>query len=361
MSPHRRSSSLGSLRADRLSRSIVQSQLLTSLAVLLLTWIVILVKPVSLAEPLLYSGIAAVFVITGVTLLVPWTFDNRPWAMLLPVLDIVAIVVIRAGEPTLAGGLLLVLPVLWLSRNYRVEGTVIGVVLSTVLLWASRLATGQPLDITDFPSLGLLPLTLAIIAVSTYIGSRRNAGQRTLLRRQAHIIERAFERARQQERLLDEIINAVSFGVIAFDRNGEVTLMNDAQRRSLSEFGAPRTAVVHPVVYQADRETPYPQNSRPFARAVRGQSFENITIWAGEPGSRQAAYAVTSRHLTDADGNPDGGVIVQRDVTAELEAIRARDSLIGSVSTSCARRSRRSSATSSSPSTPTTSATRRAA
>jgi len=89
---------------------------------------------------------------------------------------------------------------------------------------------------------------------------------------------------------------------------------------------------VHPVAYQPDRITPYPQDTRPFARALRGQPFDNLTFWVGEPGSRQVAYSVTSRRLQTPAGDDDGGVLVMRDVTAELEAISARDSLIGSVS-----------------------------
>jgi signal transduction histidine kinase len=65
---------------------------------------------------------------------------------------------------------------------------------------------------------------------------------------------------------------------------------------------------------------------------VSGQSFDNLTFWVGTPGEHQVAFSATSRHLTTPDGGPDGGVLVLRDVTAEIDAIRARDTLIGSVS-----------------------------
>lgn len=321
-----------SRRADRIARSIIQSQLLTSLAVLVLVWILVLVRPSALAEPLLYGGILAEFVITGVALVVPWNERNRAWAVLLPTLDIIAIVAVRAGEPVLGSGLFLVLPVLWMARNFHLYGAIGGVALATGLLWLSRLWLGAPLTIADFPSLALLPLTLVFIAATSYIGGMRTSGQRILLRQQADLIEEALSRAHTQETLLDEVLNAVSFGVIAFDRDGRVTLMNESHRRSLAAFGAPRSSIIHPVVYQADRTTPYPEDARPFNRAVRGQSFENITFWVGAPGGRQAAFAASSRHLTTSTGEPDGGVLVLRDVTAEIEAIRARDSLIGSVS-----------------------------
>ncbi|CAN5195387.1 sensor histidine kinase [soil metagenome] len=317
---------------SRLGRSIAQSQLLTSAAVLLLTWIVVLVQPDSLGSPLFFAGMALVFIVTGIALFVPWTERNGDWSVVLPILDIAALVALREGQPSLGAGLFLVFPVIWLARNFRLPGAVGGVALSTALIWLAWFLHGVPLSISDFPSLALLPITLAFVSTTAYVSARRNDGQRTLLGQQARLVETAFDRARKQEAMLDEIINAVEFGVLAFDRDGKVTLMNEAHRRSLAEFGAPRSAVIQPVAYQADRTTPYPLANRPFTRAIKGQSFENLTFWVGEPGQRQAAFSVTSRHLVAPDGEPDGGVLVLRDVTAELDAIKARDSLIGSVS-----------------------------
>jgi len=317
---------------SRLGRSIVQSQLLTSGSVLLLTWIVVLAQPSSLGAPLVFGGIVLIFITTGVALVVPWTVGNKAWAVLLPIVDIVALVGMRYGAPELGAGLLLVIPVLWLSRNFHLRGAIGGVALSTALIWLSWVLLGHPLTIGDFPSLVLLPITLIVVATTSYVGARRTSAQRVLLSQQAAIVKDAFDRARRQETLLDEIINAVEFGVIAFSNDGQVTLMNDAHKKSLIDLGAPRSAVIHPVAYQADRVTPYPEQSRPFTRATSGQSFDNLTFWAGAPGDRQVAYSVTSRHLSGLDGTSDGGVLVLRDVTAELDAIRARDSLIGSVS-----------------------------
>lgn len=310
----------------------MQTQLLTSGAVLLLIWIVALVQPASLAVPLVFGGMVQIFLLTGISLIVPWSARNRRWAILLPVLDIAALVAIREGAPELGAGLFLVIPVLWLARNFGLVGAVGGVAWSTALIWVGWVTRGHEITIADFPGLVLLPITFTFVATTAYVGGRRTTGQRILLAQQAVIVKNAFDRARVQEALLDEVLNAVEYGVIAFDRDGKITLMNNAHRRSLAEFNAPRSAVVHPVIYQADRKTPYPQNNRPFARAIAGQSFDNLTFWVGAPGQRQVAFSVTSRHLRAPDGSADGGVLVLRDVTAELDAIRARDTLIGSVS-----------------------------
>jgi two-component system phosphate regulon sensor histidine kinase PhoR len=317
---------------DRLVRSIAQSQLVTSAVVLLLAVLSIATAPESLNSGLFYAGLATMFVVTGLAVIVPWTIANKHWAVALPVLDIIAIVIIREGAPESGAGLFLVFPVIWMARNFRLIGAVCGVALATFLLWSSWLLQHDAVSREDTTQLLLLPITLAFIATTTYATSRRTNGQRVLLRSQAAVTEAAFARARAQERTLEEILDAVEFGVVAFDRSGAVTVVNDAHRRSLTEFGAPRSALVHPVAYQYDRVTPYPEESRPFARALSGQEFENLTLWVGEPGGKRVAFSVTARQLTTPEGAVDGGVIVLRDVTAELEAIQARDNLIASVS-----------------------------
>jgi len=319
-------------RRSRLGRSIAQSQLLISVAMLLLAGITLVVRPDAFAQPVFSVGILLVFVLTAVAVLVPWTESNKGWAIALPLADIVAIVLAREGLPALGSGLFLVFPVLWMARNFRLTGALLGAALATVLLWTSWALKGEPFVISQLATIILLPLTLAFVSTTGYETSRRATGQRTLLRQQATVIEGAFARARRQERLLHEVLDAVEFGVIAFDEGGTVTLVNNAHRRLLDRAGAPASAIVHPVVYQADRVTPHPEGTRPFARALAGQTFENLVIWVGEPDGDQEALSITARALTAPDGSRDGGVIVLRNVTAELEAIRARDELVGSVS-----------------------------
>ena len=316
---------------DRLVRSIAQSQLVTSAVVLLLAVLSIVTAPETLNSPLFYSGLAIMFVVTGLAVIVPWSINNKHWAVGLPILDIIAIVIIREGAPDSGVVLFLVFPVIWMARNFRLSGAICSVALATFLLWSLWLIGGDPIS-ENLNELVLLPITLGFIATTTYATTRRTNGQRVLLRSQAAVTEAAFARARAQERTLEEILNAVEFGVVAFDREGSVSVVNEAHRRSLAQFGAPRSAIVHPVAYQYDRVTAYPQESRPFARALSGQEFENMILWVGDPGGPRVAFSVTARHLTTPEGDGDGGVVVLRDVTAELEAIQARDDLIASVS-----------------------------
>ena len=321
-----------SASSTRLARSIVNSQLLISAALLAFAVVVFAVKPSAFQDPMFFGSLLLVFVLTGIALVVDWKPRSKRWAVLLPVLDIFAIVGMREAEPELGAGLLLVLPIIWMSRNFHLAGAVGGVTLATVLLWAVRIADGTPASITDFGGLVLLPMVFVFIATTTYATSTRSHSQRELLRQQSALVETALVRARNQERVLDEIINAVEFGVIAFDDKGRATLRNHAHEQSLRDFGAPQSALIHPVIYLPDGTTPYEESERPYARAIAGEQFDNVVYWVGAPGEARAAYSVTARQTAGAGGIRDGGVVVVRDITTELEAVRARENLAASVS-----------------------------
>ncbi len=299
---------------------------------LLFAVVVFAIQPDAFQEPLFFVSLLLVFVLTGVALITDWTPSRKPWAAVLPVLDILAIVGIREAQPQLGAGLLLVLPVIWLARNYGFVGAVGGVVLATLAIWVAWPFRGVQISITDFVGLVLLPLTFAFISTTTYATSRRSQSQRALLRQQAALVESALVRARKQERLLKEVLNAVEFGVIAFDDRGRATLRNNAHEQSLREFGAPHSAVIHPVIYEPDGTTVYSDSERPYARALAGEEFENLVYWVGSPGETRAAFSATARQTKNSDGHADGGVVVVRDVTVELEAVRARENLAASVS-----------------------------
>jgi two-component system phosphate regulon sensor histidine kinase PhoR len=305
--------------------------MLISAAVLVVVVAVVVFAPKALTQPAIFAGLGLVFVLTGVAAIVPWDRISRHWRVLLPILNIVAIGAIRAAEPQLGSGLMLVFPVIWLARSFPVRDVIAGTALAIGAIWISRALTGGPLVVNDFGAVVLLPIMLGFVSTTVYVAARRTRAQSVLLQQHSQLIENALERARLQQRLLDEVLNTVDFGVLSFDRHKQVTLVNRTQRRWLDEFGEPKSVVVHRVVYQADRTTPYPPENRPFSRALAGQEFDGLVIWVGDPGGRRAAYSVSSRALRDARGEYDGGVVVVKDVTRELDAVRARDDLVGSV------------------------------
>jgi len=305
--------------------------MLISVTILLLTVAILFFAPIALLQPTLFAGLGLVFVLTGAAAIVPWDRISRNWRVLMPLLDIIAIAAIQAAEPQLGAGLMLVFPVIWLARSFPTRDVMAGTGIAIGLVWVVRALQATPLVVHDFASVVLLPIALGFVATVVSDSARRGRAQSVLLRQHSQLIENALERVRMQQRELDAVLNTVDFGVVSFDRNKQITLVNRTQRRWLDEFGEPKTAYLHSVVYQDDRQTPYVSANRPFARALAGQEFDGLVIWVGEPGGRRAAYSISSRAMHDIRGEYDGGVVVVKDVTRELEAVRARDDLVGSV------------------------------
>jgi two-component system, OmpR family, phosphate regulon sensor histidine kinase PhoR len=283
------------------------------------------------ASPAVFGIIGLAFTLTAVAALIPWDRFDRRLSIAMPLANIVGIVLLREAAPQIGAGLLLVIPIIWIARTFGREVTIAGTAGAIGFMFLMRAVRGTPVSVTDFAGFVVLPVVLVFVAAAVYITARRARAQAALLRQHAVMVQGTLGKASRQESLLNEVLNAVEFGVIAFDRSGTVTFVNRKQRQNLADFGTPPDAVVHPLIYQSDGVTPYTDEDRPLTRALSGQAFDNLIIWVGEPGERRVAHAVSSRILRNADGEYDGGVIALTDITPELEAIRARDDLIGSV------------------------------
>lgn len=322
----------GPRKRGRVASAILSAQLLTSGPLLVVIVALLFVDAGVYSSPVIFGMVFYFFALTAVAALVPWDSLPRFWGALLPFANLAGILVIREVAPQSGVGLLVVLPIIWIARTFGSAVTIGGVAGTILAMWGTRIARGSPITWTDFVTFVVVPVLIAFVAGAIYVSSARGRAQAKLLRQHSSMVQGALEKASRQEGLLNELLNAVDFGVIAFDRTGSVTFANRAHRQYLTDFGTPADAVVLPVVYQADGVTLYTEEDRPLTRALSGQSFDNLIIWAGEPGERRAAHSVSSRILHDREGEYDGGVIVLTDITKELEAVRARDDLIGSVS-----------------------------
>lgn len=324
----------GAAVRSAVERSVFLSQLLVTGATLVLVAISFIVAPSDLASPMFFAGVVSIFSVTGLAAAVPWRRVPKIWIAALPVLDILAIGLIRQDQPLLGATLLFVFPVIWMSMHFGFWGAVTSVVLPAVLTWGGELIRdgGVAIDPSVLPRLGVVPIVLAFVATTVYSTTRRAAAQRSLLQQQADLFDQALQASRRQKQTLDELFDAVDFGVIGFDGSGRVNLINRAQREMATPFGLGEGSILPSVIYREDRTTAYEEYDRPFQRALRGETVDRETVWFGEPGEVQAAILTSSRPVIDEHGAYDGGVIVFRDITAELKAVKARDDLVASVS-----------------------------
>jgi signal transduction histidine kinase len=308
------------------ARTATLNQLLLGSVVFVLG-ILIAIGPFSGDAVTLFIGVVVIFVLTGVTLIIPWNRIPFGWVALVPAVDIVAITLMQLAAPGSALGLLWIFPTIWLAAGFGLLG--LSAVIVAVAGIVGVLLALSPQEITY--ATVLMPLVLIAVATTSHLAARRSDAQRTLLRKQAQLLGRVLERTRRQEQEVTEVLDAVDFGVIRIAPDGTVAVTNDAHGRlqQTIEDGSARDDIP---AYRDDGLTPLPPEELPLERALRGEAFDGQVVWFGaEPGPRQA-LSVTARRLTDSSGHDAGAVVVSRDVTAELSALRARDELVASVS-----------------------------
>lgn len=324
--------SLAAPRAPRAfaarGRSAVLNQLVLCALVLIVATVGILSSTLR-NQSLFLIGVVIIFAVGMATLAVPWTRIPRAALYVLPIVDIAGIAVIRIAEPMSGLGLMWVFPAMWLATlgvvGFLLQFTIITAAYTAIVVSGGTTVWGY----TTF----LLPAAVLAVATTTLISSRRQRAQAHLLERQAALLSGALQRAQRQEELVIDVLDAVDFGVLRIAPDGTVSVVNEALGRfqnSIPGFGSRSREIEN--AYRADGVTPLPRAERPLLRALAGEVFENQVVWFGHPDERRHAMSITVRRMHDAEGADAGAVLIARDVTPEMTAMRARDRLVASVS-----------------------------
>ena len=269
-----------------------------------------------------------VFVLTGATLVIPWNRIGYGWVAVVPAIDIVAITLMQLAAPGSALGLLWIFPTMWLAAGFGLLG--LFAVIVAIAGIVSVLAALNEQQVTY--ATVLLPLVLIAVATTSHIAARRSDAQRTLLAKQARAAA-ACAGAHAQ---------AGAGGDRGAGRGGLRRHPHRPRRPGRGHQRSARPAAAGDPIrrgcgedvpaFRDDGVTRLPQDELPVERALRGEAFDGQVVWFGsEPGPRQA-LSITARRLADPSGEDAGAVVISRDVTTELNALRARDELVASVS-----------------------------
>lgn len=318
-------------RVRGLERSAFLSQLALVAAMLCLAGAMLLVDARMVDLPAFIAGYGLLGAATAAALLVPWSRLPKAALLIIPLCDILVIALISFNSDTVAFSLLYTLPVIWLATHFRALGVALSVVLPTVLQ-IIRVIASPSVPSTDITRVVAIPIVLGLVAVTVNLSRRRVDAQRALMQRQARALQHAVTQNRQSADYLDATLEAVRFGIVSLDQTGRPGLVNAAYR-------AMRVQVDHAVdglgfheVYAADGFTPVAEDERPLRRALREGGFSETVLWVGAPGGARLALAVSARRTFTPNGQPDGVVVISRDITAERLAVQARDDLVAMVS-----------------------------
>ena len=306
-------------------RTAILNQLLLA-AVVFVLGVLVAIGPFHGDEVLFFLGVVMVVVLSAITLVVPWNRVRYGWVAVIPALDVVAITFMQLAAPDTALGLLWIFPTTWLASGFGLLG-LFGVLVAIAAI-VSVLTAQSDADVTY--ETFLLPLVLIAAATTRHLNSRRSEAQRTLLAKQSQLLGSVLARTRRQEQVVTEVLDAIDFGVVRIQPDGRVAIRNNAHGR-LQQGLEPDDATAVPA-FRDDGVTPLPPDELPLERARRGEDFDDQVVWFGDEQGSRRALTISGRRLSDPDGEDLGAVVVSRDVTAELTALRARDELVASVS-----------------------------
>ena len=138
----------------------------------------------------------------------------------------------------------------------------------------------------------------------------------------------------EQRQLTKTIVNGVDVGLVAIDAKGAYDSMNPRHEDFMAlayPDGHDGQAGQLGWVFAADGTTFLARDAMPTIQAAQGDLHDYL-IWVGEDPDQRRALAISSRRITGEDGRANGQVLVYKDVTDLVGALRVKDDFVASVS-----------------------------
>jgi signal transduction histidine kinase len=282
------------------------------------------------------AGYAVAGGITVLALLFPWRKVHASWLAVVPLVDIIAIALLReaTSDNALSVTLLLVFPPLWLSYAFTTRMVVVAMG-ATLLVTILPFVVNQTLPTTtdEWTVLLATPTVVLFITLAVHLAARRLRSFQRKLEDTTNELTVSLARAEEREIALQAVLDTVQAGIALVDPSGKVLTSNAMARHIVSMSGVTETghAQAAPLVFRSDRMTPVPAEEQIPARALRGDHLNDELFWIGPP-SDQVAVIASSRTVAKASGEPYGTVLAVHDVTQLMESIKVREDFLASVS-----------------------------
>lgn len=310
------------------TRSVWLLQLVLGASVVITVLLVQALSPSLFAVWTFSTGVGIVIALTAVSIMVPWHRLPRNTVALIPFGDIVGIGLLSFGTD-LRFSFFWVFPITWIATHFVLSLMIASLATVGVIIVADASITGVGPETAL--RLIVVMLSLTFIAITAYLSSRQTRAFKQLLRRQASRLQGTLQRVTGQERRVSQMLNGLDTGIARLSADGEVLALNDTY---VNLYGIERDEPSRPggaVEYATLRGEPLPDSERPFARAARGEQFEDERVWLFDAQGDWHALSASTRRLVSSD-EPESTLLIVHDVTALIEAERARERLAATVS-----------------------------
>lgn len=134
-------------------------------------------------------------------------------------------------------------------------------------------------------------------------------------------IRKAQREVWEKTQLLDSVLRNIGDGVCVANEKGEFLMFNEAAERLLGLgplAGGPSQWTEQYGVYQPDWKTPLPAPENPLAKAIQGESTNDVEVVLRNARNPEGILvSVDGRPLKDQKGVNHGGVVVFHDITEQ--------------------------------------------
>jgi two-component system phosphate regulon sensor histidine kinase PhoR len=138
-----------------------------------------------------------------------------------------------------------------------------------------------------------------------------------------------------ERRTLEAIFDTVDVGLLLLGPDGSFQRMNRRHAETMSRQypdGHQGRAGQPGSVYGADGRTPVPREQLPSYRAMQGEEFDDVRVWAGPDPANRKAFSVSARRVRDHQGEVTGSALAYKEITDFLRALRVKEEFLASVS-----------------------------
>ncbi|MBG0738349.1 PAS domain-containing sensor histidine kinase [Paeniglutamicibacter antarcticus] len=317
---------------------VVLTQVPLTISTAVIVGIAAVFRPDALEDPLFQIGLWCQGVLLLACVLIPWGRLPRPSFLVIAYLDFVAVGFCREGSTnSLSGvGLLALFPVFWLAASgvARRISIISGTLATLLMVWVPLFLAPGPPTTEQLGRPLILPMMMLAFAITVAVMIARMDAQREQLEEKDLALREALAASHDRERLLDAIVNTIGVGLVAVDAAGHDILMNRKQRL-FHRLAAPKDnadpAEADLLIFAADRCTKLTPAERPVARAIQGEIFSQVLVWAGQ-GNEARALSASARPIPGADGAAAGSVVAFYDVTELVTALTVKDDFVSNIS-----------------------------
>lgn len=133
--------------------------------------------------------------------------------------------------------------------------------------------------------------------------------------------QQAEEAMSRQRQLMQLVLNTMSDGIIVANQKGSFIIVNPAAEKMFGKLEdmAPSEWSEHFQIYQPDQKTLFPASELPLAKAIEGESRDEVEIFVRNA-SGERFISVTGRPVEGNNALFSGGMVVCRDTTERKAA-----------------------------------------